>query len=225
MEKRWTESLLNPQFLLTHVRNPRRPVIHRRRQAQAPSLCPGESSAKNQKSRCPRMNDCYDAAIEEAKELVAVEKMKLCYKLKEDEWWVSIYVDIRDRIDVKQFIWNRELENLEPFLVPKEDSEEQAGLRTQQSRAGKHMRSRDASSAHSAVGNGWDTPEAPPTHLFQRILTHFTHRIIEGAQRCFNSGPETATSLQQLLHTACLWTAFRHRERVVEPSPVEASPR
>lgn len=60
-----------------------------------------------------------EAAIEEAKELIAVEKMKICHKLKENEWWVSIYVDIGGRIDVKQFIWNGELDKLEPFLVLK----------------------------------------------------------------------------------------------------------
>lgn len=74
---------------------------------------------KKPKKPAPKDERLLDAAIEAAKELVAVEKMKLCYKLKEDEWWVSIYVDIRNRIDVKQFIWNRELENLEPFLVLK----------------------------------------------------------------------------------------------------------
>ncbi|MEJ2717336.1 MAG: hypothetical protein P8182_09390 [Deltaproteobacteria bacterium] len=67
----------------------------------------------------PKEQGLLDAAIAEAKRLSAVEKMKLCYKHKEDEWWVSIYVDIGGRIDVKQFIWNRELEKLEPFLVIK----------------------------------------------------------------------------------------------------------
>ncbi len=59
------------------------------------------------------------AAHELAKTIGSVEKMKLCYVTKDDEWWATFYVDIGSIIDVKQFIWNRESEKFEPFLVLK----------------------------------------------------------------------------------------------------------
>jgi hypothetical protein len=59
------------------------------------------------------------AAWELVKSIGEVEKMKVCYVTKDDEWWVTFYQDIGPVIDVKQYIWNRNLERLEPFLVLK----------------------------------------------------------------------------------------------------------
>jgi hypothetical protein len=48
-----------------------------------------------------------------------IQKIKLCYVSKDEEWWATFYQDIGPVIDVKQFIWNRESERFEPFLVLK----------------------------------------------------------------------------------------------------------
>ncbi|MCA1959574.1 MAG: hypothetical protein LDL33_02165 [Desulfomonile sp.] len=59
------------------------------------------------------------AALHIAKTVPNVRKIQMCYAVEEDEWWVSLYDDIGLAVDVKQFVWNRELEILEPFLVQK----------------------------------------------------------------------------------------------------------
>lgn len=91
----------------------------REKAASNPFVVSRRLIGKQPRKPAPKEERLLGAAVEAAKELIAVEKMKLCYKSKEDEWWVSIYVDIGNRIDVRQFIWNRELEKLEPFLVLK----------------------------------------------------------------------------------------------------------
>jgi hypothetical protein len=60
-----------------------------------------------------------ESAFEVAKGYPNVSKIKICYAVKDDEWWVTLYDDIGAAIDLKQFTWNRELEKLEPFLVLK----------------------------------------------------------------------------------------------------------
>ncbi|MBI5570154.1 MAG: hypothetical protein HY914_09435 [Desulfomonile tiedjei] len=57
------------------------------------------------------------AAQQLAKQSAGVKKGKVCYSVKNDEWWVILYQDSADAYDVKQFVWNREQERLEPFLV------------------------------------------------------------------------------------------------------------
>ncbi len=59
------------------------------------------------------------AALRIAENLSAVKKMKICYAIDKDEWWVVLYDEVGPSIDLKQFIWNREEERLEPFLVLK----------------------------------------------------------------------------------------------------------
>lgn len=50
---------------------------------------------------------------------VAAQKMKLCYAVKDDEWWVTFYEDAGSHYELKQYVWERDLERLEPFLVLK----------------------------------------------------------------------------------------------------------
>jgi hypothetical protein len=52
-----------------------------------------------------------------AKGSSAGSKMKICYAVTKDEWWVILYEDAGTVFDVKQYSWNREQNKLEPFLV------------------------------------------------------------------------------------------------------------
>ena len=52
-----------------------------------------------------------------AKRIGSIDKIKMCYVDKDDEWWATFYEDIGSVIDVRQFIWNRESQRFEPFLV------------------------------------------------------------------------------------------------------------
>lgn len=58
-----------------------------------------------------------EAAVKMGQSLEPVLSIKICYLSPKDEWWASIYHDLGHLIDVKQFIWNREQEKLEPFTV------------------------------------------------------------------------------------------------------------
>ncbi len=60
-----------------------------------------------------------DAAAELAKASPEVKKIKICYAVKEHEWWVILYERGEGFFELKQFIWNNESERLEPFLVLK----------------------------------------------------------------------------------------------------------
>lgn len=57
------------------------------------------------------------AAHELAKSYSGVKKIKVCYSVKDDEWWVTLYDFTGSYIDLKQFTWNRDLDKLESFLV------------------------------------------------------------------------------------------------------------
>jgi hypothetical protein len=85
-----------------------------------PELAPGESPAPVE----PRTHEWEDqrvktAAMKLAKESGNVKKGKICYSAKTDEWWVVLYEDAGSAFEVKQFIWDREREKMEPFLVLK----------------------------------------------------------------------------------------------------------
>jgi hypothetical protein len=57
------------------------------------------------------------AAIELAKHHPAVKKMRLCYSIKDAEWWVTLYEPAGGAYELRRFTWNAEKEKLEPFLV------------------------------------------------------------------------------------------------------------
>ncbi len=65
------------------------------------------------------------AAIKIAKTVPAVIKIKVCYAVENDEWWVTLYDDHGELIDLKQYTWNREKLALEPFLVLRQISKSQ----------------------------------------------------------------------------------------------------
>jgi hypothetical protein len=60
-----------------------------------------------------------DAAVVMAKASPGVEKIKICYAVKQHEWWVILYERGQGFFELKQYIWNKESEKLEPFLVVK----------------------------------------------------------------------------------------------------------
>ena len=54
-----------------------------------------------------------------AKNFQHVSKIKVCYAVKDDEWWVVLYDDAGAFTELKQYTWNRDQEKLEAFLVVK----------------------------------------------------------------------------------------------------------
>lgn len=52
-----------------------------------------------------------------AKGLGHIVRMKMCHVTADDEWWIILYQEGGSMIDLKQFVWNRTSEKLEPFLV------------------------------------------------------------------------------------------------------------
>ncbi len=58
-------------------------------------------------------------ALDLAKGSSTGSKMKICYAIKRDEWWVILYENMGSAFEVKQYSWNREQNKLEPFLVYK----------------------------------------------------------------------------------------------------------
>lgn len=60
------------------------------------------------------------AGIEKAKAYPSVKKIKVCYEPEFDEWWVTLFDDVGQAIDLKQYVWDRETRRLELFLVQKQ---------------------------------------------------------------------------------------------------------
>ena len=92
--------------------------------AQAGSLPPasnGTSQGRNQWES----QKVKAAAIKMAKTIPSIVKIKVCYAVENDEWWVTLYDDHGPLIDLKQFTWNREKLDLEPFLVLRQISKGQ----------------------------------------------------------------------------------------------------
>jgi hypothetical protein len=72
---------------------------------------PAEQEWEDQKVR--------DAAVIMAKASPEVKKIKICYAVKRHEWWVILYEQGQGFFELKQYIWNKDSEKLEPFLVLK----------------------------------------------------------------------------------------------------------
>jgi hypothetical protein len=60
-----------------------------------------------------------DAAVAIAKASSEVQRIKICYAVKQHEWWVILYERGQGFFELKQYIWNKESEKLEPYLVQK----------------------------------------------------------------------------------------------------------
>lgn len=79
-----------------------------------------------------------------AKAFPGVKKIKICYEVESDEWWVILYQDIGTAIDLKQFVWNRENQVLEPFLVLKQIPRTQLQEHLSKKEKGRACETRDA---------------------------------------------------------------------------------
>lgn len=64
-------------------------------------------------------------ALDAAKEIGGILRIKICYVKEDDEWWAFLYRDEGPIIDLKQFVWNRKAEKLEPFLVIRQIKKEE----------------------------------------------------------------------------------------------------
>lgn len=51
------------------------------------------------------------------KELSSPKKYMICHDEIKDEWSLTVFDDIGNVLDVKQYYWNMETEKMEPFLV------------------------------------------------------------------------------------------------------------
>jgi len=90
----------------------------------------------------PQKNDWEDqkvksAAMEMAKASPSVRKMKICYEVKHDEWWVILYEDNGPAIELKQLVWNRSQERFEPHLVVERISRDQLEKHVAESEPGR----------------------------------------------------------------------------------------
>lgn len=77
----------------------------------------GAIPARQQSVRESDEQKVRKAALEKVREFPTVTKMKICYAVKDDEWWVIMYEESGSHYDLKQFVWDKERERLDPFLV------------------------------------------------------------------------------------------------------------
>jgi hypothetical protein len=57
------------------------------------------------------------AALDLAGKHPGVAKVKICYSVREDDWWIILYQEVGSVVELKQFIWKRDQPELEPYLV------------------------------------------------------------------------------------------------------------
>lgn len=76
-------------------------------------------------------------ALEKAKELGTIVRIKVCHVAEDDEWWAFLYKDEGSIIDLKQFVWNRKTEKLEPFLVIRQIKKDQLDSELRKKEAGR----------------------------------------------------------------------------------------
>lgn len=56
-------------------------------------------------------------ALDLAKKSPNVKTVRICYASKEDEWWITLYEEAGFSLELKQYVWSRERDKLEQFLV------------------------------------------------------------------------------------------------------------
>lgn len=74
------------------------------------------------KEPAPQRPEWEDQKVRAAAEKLAqavpnVKGIKLCYTVKNGEWWVTLYEDIGTLLNLRQFVWDREQERFQPHLV------------------------------------------------------------------------------------------------------------
>lgn len=60
-----------------------------------------------------------DIAIELSEQHAPVEQMRVCYAKKEREWWITLFQDKGQTLELVQFIWNSANDKLDPYCVEK----------------------------------------------------------------------------------------------------------
>jgi hypothetical protein len=98
------------------------PDLEGRETSEAPIAAPpvsANSSTPSARDRKWEDQKVKAAATELARRAPGIKKLKVCYAVKEDEWWVTLYEELGPGFDLKQYTWNREQDRLEPFLVSK----------------------------------------------------------------------------------------------------------
>ncbi|MFH1117297.1 MAG: hypothetical protein V1792_25545 [Pseudomonadota bacterium] len=65
------------------------------------------------------------AAMQMLNKYPGAKKVKICYAVKDDEWWVILYDDLDTHFELRQFTWDRDQGRLQPFLVLKRISKNQ----------------------------------------------------------------------------------------------------
>lgn len=58
-----------------------------------------------------------EAAVKLGQSFEPVVNIKICHLASKDEWWATIYHDLGQGVEIIQFVWNRELEKLDRFLI------------------------------------------------------------------------------------------------------------
>jgi len=58
-------------------------------------------------------------ALELAAKSPETKKVRICYAVKDNEWWIILYEDAGAFYELKQYIWDKDQDKLEPFLVLK----------------------------------------------------------------------------------------------------------
>jgi hypothetical protein len=87
---------------------------------QAPKLVPEiGGNQPREKREWGEDQKIKSAALELAKSFPQVTRIKVCYAVKDDEWWVTLYDKAGPFTELKQYTWNRDQEKLEVFLVVK----------------------------------------------------------------------------------------------------------
>jgi hypothetical protein len=94
--------------------------------ATGPARTPGSAkidvakASQGERTKSSSIDEKLDEeAMKLARNLAPVEKVRLCYVRKDDEWWLTVYKDIGSSIDARQFVWNWEKDEFAPFLVLK----------------------------------------------------------------------------------------------------------
>jgi hypothetical protein len=87
------------------------------------------------------------AALEKAKLFPSVKKIKICFSVKDDEWWVTLYEHAGATINLKPYTWDRDKEELQEFLVLRQIPISRLQQSLQEEEAGKACEVVDAPSA------------------------------------------------------------------------------
>lgn len=112
--------LIKPEILSDDAQSPVRRDQSNGGPPQKPAVGMGPRTESPRASKGEREDQqVKNAALEMARAFPSVVKIRVCYAVDGDQWWVTLYDDTGTAIDLKQYTWNRQLEKLDPYLVLK----------------------------------------------------------------------------------------------------------